>query len=153
MGSENSVQDAEPEIVNGLRVPDQAALLRGTPIGTLATSMGVRFVELSAERAVAVMPVARNTQPFGLLHGGASAALGETLGSFAANLHAGPGRYAVGVDLNATHTGSAKTGWVTGTCTAIHLGGSTAVHEIVVTDADGRRLSTIRITNYLRDAR
>lgn len=141
------------ETVNGLRIPEQSDVLGSIDPGTLTTKLGVRFVELSPERSVAVMPVDGNQQPFGLLHGGASAALGETLGSFAANIHAGEGRYAVGVDLSATHTGAIADGWVTGTCTALHLGGSTAVHEIVVTDADGRRISTVRITNYLRDRR
>ena len=67
-----------------------------------------------------------------------------------ANLHAGPGRLAVGVDINATHTASATTGVVTGVCTAIHLGNTLTVHEIVVTDERGRRCSTVRITNLIK---
>ena len=86
------------------------------------------------------MPVEGNTQPVGLMHGGAYVVLGESLGSMAANLHAGPGRLAVGVDINATHTRSATSGVVTGVCTPIHLGRSVTVHEIVVTDDQGRRL-------------
>jgi uncharacterized protein (TIGR00369 family) len=78
--------------------------------------------------------------------------LGESLGSMAANLHAGPGKLAVGVDINATHTRSATSGLVTGVCTPIHLGRSITVHEIVVTDDQGRRCSTIRITNMIKDA-
>ncbi len=97
------------------------------------------------------MPVEGNTQPVGLLHGGAYVVLGESLGSMAANLHAGPGRLAVGVDINATHTRSATSGLVTGVCTPIHLGRSITVHEIVVTDDQGRRCSTIRITNMIKD--
>ena len=122
-------------------------------LGALADRMGIRMVEFSAEHAVATMPVEGNTQPIGLLHGGAYVVLGESLGSMAANLHAGPGRYAVGVDINATHTASATSGYVTGTCTAIHLGRTTTVHEIIVTDESGRRCSTIRITNAIRDQR
>ncbi|NHI17086.1 PaaI family thioesterase [Microbacterium excoecariae] len=122
-------------------------------IGALAERMGIRFTEFSAERAVATMPVEGNTQPVGLLHGGAYVVLGESLGSMAANLHAGPGRLAVGLDINATHTASATSGLVTGTCTAIHLGGSVCVHEIVVRDERGRRCSTVRITNLIKDAR
>jgi uncharacterized protein (TIGR00369 family) len=99
------------------------------------------------------MPVEGNTQPIGLLHGGAYVVLGESLGSMAANLHAGPGRYAVGVDINATHTASATSGVVTGTCTAIHLGRTMTVHEIIVTDENGRRCSTVRITNAIREQR
>ena len=122
-------------------------------LGALADRMGIKMIEFTAERAVATMPVEGNTQPIGLVHGGAYVVLGESLGSMAANLHAGPGRYAVGVDINATHTASATSGYVTGTCTAIHLGRTTTVHEIIVTDEAGRRCSTIRITNAIRDQR
>ncbi|WP_110588943.1 hotdog fold thioesterase [Microbacterium suaedae] len=125
--------------------------VRERGIGALAERMGIEFSEFSAERAVATMPVEGNTQPVGLLHGGAYVVLGESLGSMAANFHAGPGRLAVGLDINATHTASATSGIVTGTCTAIHLGRTIAVHEIVVADERGRRCSTIRITNLIKD--
>jgi len=120
-------------------------------MGTLAERMGIEFTEFTIERSVATMPVEGNTQPVGLLHGGAYVVLGESLGSMAANLHAGPGRLAVGIDINATHTRSATSGVVTGVCTPIHLGRSVAVHEIVVSDEQGRRCSTIRITNMIKD--
>jgi uncharacterized protein (TIGR00369 family) len=120
-------------------------------MGTLAERMGIEFTEFTIERSVATMPVEGNTQPVGLLHGGAYVVLGESLGSMAANLHAGPGRLAVGVDINATHTRSATSGIVTGVCTPIHLGRSVAVHEIVVSDEQDRRCSTIRITNMIKD--
>lgn len=123
----------------------------GRGMGALAEKMGIEFVEFNPERAVARMPVAGNTQPVGLLHGGAYVVLGESLGSMHANLHAGEGRLAVGIDINATHTRSATEGWVTGVCTPIHLGRSMTVHEIVVTDDQGRRCSTVRITNMVRD--
>ena len=109
-------------------------------MGALAEKMGMEFLEFSLERCVATMPVEGNTQPVGLMHGGAYVVLGESLGSMAANLHAGPGRLAVGVDINATHTRSATSGVVTGVCTPVHLGRSITVHEIVVTDDQGRRL-------------
>ncbi len=83
---------------------------------------GMEFVEFSVDRCVATMPVEGNTQPVGLMHGGAYVVLGESLGSMAANLHAGAGRLAVGVDINATHTRSATSGVVTGVCTPVHLG-------------------------------
>ena len=121
-------------------------------MGALAAKMGIEFTEFSVERSVATMPVEGNTQPVGLLHGGAYVVLGESLGSMAANLHAGPGRLAVGVDINATHTRSVTSGRVTGVCTPIHLGRSMTVHEIVVTDEQGRRCSTVRITNMIKDA-
>jgi len=120
-------------------------------MGALAQKMGIEFTEFTVERAVATMPVEGNTQPVGLLHGGAYVVLGESLGSMSANLHAGPGRLAVGVDINATHTRSAASGYVTGVCTPVHLGRSITVHEIVVTDDQGRRCSTIRITNMIKD--
>ncbi|MBD1537164.1 hotdog fold thioesterase [Pseudarthrobacter scleromae] len=120
-------------------------------IGALVVKMGIRFQEMSPERSVATMPVEGNTQVAGILHGGAHVVLAETLGSFAAGMHAGPGRHAVGIEVNATHHRSISTGTVTGTCTAIHLGRTLATHEIVMTDEQGRRLSTARITNMIRD--
>ncbi|GAB2700726.1 uncharacterized protein (TIGR00369 family) [Microbacterium marinum] len=132
--------------------PDDAlAWATGRGMGALAEKMGIEWVEFTADRAVARMPVEGNTQPVGLLHGGAYVVLGESLGSMHANFHAGPGRLAVGIDINATHTRSATEGWVTGVCTPIHLGRSLTVHEIVVTDDAGRRCSTVRITNMVRD--
>ncbi len=121
-------------------------------MGALAEKMGIEWVEFSVERSVATMPVEGNTQPVGLLHGGAYVVLGESLGSMAANLYAGAGRLAVGIDINATHTRSATSGIVTGVCTPIHLGRSLTVHEIAVSDEQGRRCSTIRITNLIKDA-
>jgi len=122
--------------------------LRG--LGALAEKMGIELVELSAERAVATMPVSGNTQPIGLLHGGAHVVLAESLGSFAANVHAHPWGYAVGIELNASHHGSISEGVVTGTCTAVKLGKTLTTHEIKMTDEKGRLLSTVRITNFLR---
>ena len=125
--------------------------IRRRGMGALAEKMGIEFTEFTIERAVATMPVEGNTQPVGLLHGGAYVVLGESLGSMAANLHAGPERLAVGVDINATHTRSATSGIVTGVCTPVHLGRSMTVHEIAVTDDQGRLCSTIRITNMIKD--
>ena len=121
-------------------------------MGALAEKMGLAWLEFSVERCVATMPVEGNTQPVGLMHGGAYVVLGESLGSMAANLHAGPGQLAVGVDINATHTRSATSGTVTGVCTPVHLGRSITVHEIAISDDQGRRCSTIRITNMIKDA-
>jgi uncharacterized protein (TIGR00369 family) len=121
-------------------------------VGALAEKMGIQILELSAERAVATMPVEGNTQPIGLLHGGAYLVLGETLGSFAANVWAHPNGHAVGIEISASHTKSATKGLVTGTATALSLGKKLTVHEIVVTDEAGERLSTVRITNLIRKA-
>ena len=130
---------------------DEAKLLaarRG--VGELALKMGIEILELSAERAVATMPVAGNTQPLGLLHGGAYLVLGETLGSFAANVWAGEQAHAVGIEISASHSKSATEGLVTGVATAISLGKTLTVHEIVVSNEKGERCSTIRITNLIR---
>ena len=121
-------------------------------VGSLAEKMGIKILELSAERAVATMPVEGNTQPIGLLHGGAYLVLGETLGSFASNVWAHPNGYAVGIEISASHTKSATKGLVTGTATALSLGKTLAVHEIVITNEAGERLSTVRITNLIRKA-
>jgi uncharacterized protein (TIGR00369 family) len=125
-------------------------LMKQRGLGALAEKMGIDLIELSADRAVATMPVAGNTQPIGLLHGGAHVVLAESLGSFAANVHAHPWGYAVGIELNATHHSSITEGVVTGTCVAIKLGRTLTSHEITMTDETGRLLSTVRITNYLR---
>lgn len=114
--------------------------------GALNVKMGVEITEASAERVVGTMPVEGNTQPYGLLHGGASVVLAESLGSIGSAIHAGPDKIAVGVDINATHHRSATGGVVTGTATAIHLGRSSAAYEIVITDEQGRRVCTSRIT-------
>jgi uncharacterized protein (TIGR00369 family) len=120
-------------------------------MGALNEKMGVQIVEASPERVVATMPVEGNTQPYGLLHGGASVVLAETLGSTAAALHAGPGRFPVGIDINATHHRSATSGTVTGVATPAHLGRTMASFEIVITDDEGRRVCTSRLTCALLD--
>jgi 1,4-dihydroxy-2-naphthoyl-CoA hydrolase len=119
--------------------------------GTLADRMGIEFLEATAERVVGRMPVAGNTQPYGLLHGGASVVLAETLGSTGAAIHAGPGRIAVGIEINATHHRSATAGYVTGVATRLHGGRSLASYDIEITDEEGRRVCTSRLTCMLRD--
>ena len=120
--------------------------------GTLGAKLGIELVEASAQRIVGTMPVEGNTQPLGLLHGGASAALAETLGSVGAALHAGPGRFVVGVDINATHHRAARSGIVTGVATALHLGRTVASYDIAISDAQDRRICTSRITCLIREA-
>jgi 1,4-dihydroxy-2-naphthoyl-CoA hydrolase len=119
--------------------------------GTLVERMGIELVEVTPGRVVARMPVAGNTQPYGLLHGGASAVLAETIGSICAALHAGPDRIAVGVDLNATHHRAVRDGWVVGVATPLSAGRSAACLEIVVSTEDGQRVCTSRLTCMLRD--
>ncbi|GHA82434.1 PaaI family thioesterase [Streptomyces termitum] len=119
--------------------------------GHLGNRMGVRIVEASAERVVGTLPVEGNTQPYGLLHGGASAVLAETLGSVGAMLHGGASKIAVGVDLNCTHHRGARSGLVTGVATPVHRGRSTATYEIVISDEEGRRVCSARLTCMLRE--
>jgi uncharacterized protein (TIGR00369 family) len=122
-----------------------AALPEGN--GRLNEKLGVELVEVSVDRVVATMPVEGNTQPFGLLHGGATVALPEKLGSFASGQHAyGMGKMSVGVDINATHHRSATSGVVTGVATPVHLGRTSACYEVVITDERGKRVCTSRIT-------
>jgi 1,4-dihydroxy-2-naphthoyl-CoA hydrolase len=115
-------------------------------MGALNHKMGVRILEASAERLVATMPVEGNTQPYGLLHGGASVVLAESLGSLGSAIHGHPDRIAVGVDVNATHHRTATAGVVTGVATPLHLGRSMTSYEVVITDEQDRRVCTCRIT-------
>ena len=118
--------------------------------GALGEKMGIELTEVSAQRVVGRMPVAGNTQPFGLLHGGASVVLAESLGSVAAMMHAGEGKIAVGIEINATHHRAARTGYVTGTATALSLGKTLATYDVLITDDDGNRVCTCRITCLIR---
>ncbi len=116
-------------------------------MGALNEKLGVEILEVSKERLVATMPVEGNTQPFGLLHGGASVALAETLGSIGSGLHGYPDRIPVGVDINATHHRAAKAGSVvTGVATPVYVGRTMATFEVVITDERAKRLCTARIT-------
>jgi uncharacterized protein (TIGR00369 family) len=115
----------------------------------LDAKMGLELLELTAERVVGRMPVEGNTQPFGLWHGGASCVLAETLASLGSYVHGRPDRVGVGVDLNATHHRPARSGWVTGTATALRLGRTVASYEVVLVDDAGERLCTARVTCQL----
>ena len=119
--------------------------------GQLPRKLGIEFLEFGTQRLIATMPVDGNRQPAGLLHGGASVALAETLGSVGAALHAGPDKIVVGVDINATHHRAAVAGLVTGTATPLHLGRTVASYEIVIADDQDRRVCTARITCLIRD--
>jgi 1,4-dihydroxy-2-naphthoyl-CoA hydrolase len=114
--------------------------------GDLGKKMGIHMVEASPQRLVATMPVEGNTQPLGLLHGGANVVLAESLGSIGTQLHAGPHRRVVGVDINATHHRSATEGIVTAVATAISLGKTMCSYEIVITNDQGQRTCTARIS-------
>jgi 1,4-dihydroxy-2-naphthoyl-CoA hydrolase len=122
------------------------ALLRERGQGALDIKMGIKLIEASPERLVATMPVEGNTQPIGLLHGGANVVLAESLGSIGTQLHAGPERKIVGVDINATHHKSATSGIVTAVATPVSLGKTMCCYEIVITNEKGERTCTARIT-------
>ncbi len=143
MGDNAPVTDSEPPLR-----PTLDEFLASLPdgIGALDAKMGIELVEVGADRVTATMPVEGNTQPFGLLHGGASVVLAETLGSVGSALHGFPDKIAVGVDINATHHRSARSGVVTGVATAVHLGRTSTCYEVVITDDQGRRTCTARIT-------
>ena len=115
----------------------------------LDTKMGFELLSLTPERVVGRMPVAGNTQPYGLWHGGASCVLAETLASLGSFIYAQPDRISVGVDINATHHRSVTAGWVTGTAFALRLGRSVASYEIVITNDADERVCTARVTCQL----
>lgn len=119
---------------------------------TLVQRMGIKITEATPQRVVATMPVEGNTQPYGLLHGGASCVLAETIGSWGAALHAGPGKFTVGIEINATHHRAVSAGQVTGVATKVHAGQTLATYDIVITDDRGRRVCTARLSCLLRDA-
>lgn len=119
--------------------------------GTLIERMGIDLLEAAPGRVVGTMPVAGNTQPYGLLHGGASCVLAETLGSLGSALHAGPDRITVGVEISATHHRVATQGRVTGVATLLHGGRSVTTYEVVISDERGRRVCTARLTCLLGD--
>lgn len=121
-------------------------------LGELDIKMGIKIIEESVERVVATMPVEGNRQSFGLLHGGASLAVGEAVGSWAAVKHASTmGKSAVGVDVSATHHKGAREGIITITATPISLGRRVASHQVVIENEAGERLCTLRITNLIID--
>jgi uncharacterized protein (TIGR00369 family) len=122
-------------------------------MGELNLRLGIRIVDWTPDRVVATMPVEGNRQPYGVLHGGASCALAETVGSTAAALNAAPGRFPVGVDINATHHRSVTSGVVTAVCTPLHVGRSTATFLIEITAENSHRVCTARLTCLYRDNR
>jgi uncharacterized protein (TIGR00369 family) len=121
-------------------------VIRQRGIGALDKKMGIEIIEASPNRLVGTMPVEGNTQPIGLLHGGANVVLAESLGSIGTQLHAGPARKIVGVDINATHHKSATNGIVTGVATAITLGKTLCSYQVEITNEKGERTCTARIT-------
>lgn len=133
--------------------PEAADWIAKRGLGELAERMGIQVLELSGQSGIATMPTEGNRQPLGIVHGGAYVVLAESLGSMCANVAAGPGRHAVGIEINASHTKSCSAGLITATAKAINIGKNLTTHEVTITDENGNRLSTVRITNFLRDNR
>ncbi len=127
--------------------------LENRGMGALADTMGLEVTKASAELVTGTLPVEGNTQPLGLLHGGANVVLAESLGSLAANIHAGPNRFAVGIEINATHLASATSGKVHGTARAVKLGGTIAVYEIQIVNDAGELTCVSRLVCAIRERR
>lgn len=115
-------------------------------ISPLDDKLGIEITDYDPDRLVATMPVAGNEQPYGLLHGGATCSLIETVGSWAAALHAGPQRQVVGIELNVSYLRSATSGVVTAVCTPVRRGRTLATFLVEVSDADGNPTATGRLT-------
>lgn len=126
--------------------PATAELLARWTDEQLTERIGIKITEWDPDRVVGTMPVAHNRQPFGLLHGGANAVLAETLGSIAAGLGSRPGGVPLGLELSCTHHRAATEGEVTAVCTPLHRGRTVATFEIVISDDQGRRTCTARLT-------
>lgn len=116
----------------------------------LNEKLGITFTEVTPDRVVATMPVKGNLQPYGLLHGGANAVLAEALGSVIAAVNAA-GRAAMGLELSCTHHRGVRDGTVTGVATPVHVGRGVITSDIVLTDDQGRRTCTARLTCIVRD--
>lgn len=120
---------------------------------TLVEHLGIEFIEIGEDYLKAKMPVDHRTkQPLGLLHGGASVVLAETLGSFAAQCSVNTDeQYCVGLEINANHIKSVKEGWVYGTAKPLHLGKKTQIWEIKVTNEENALVCVSRITMAVLD--
>lgn len=128
--------------------PTTVAAINAQADNTLAGTLGMAVTELGDDFIRGTMPVdARTMQPYGLLHGGASVALAETLGSVAANLCLDPATHmAVGLEINANHLRAVRSGSVTGTARPLHIGRQTQVWEIRIADERGRAACVSRLT-------
>lgn len=129
------------------RPPDWVA---GLTLGPLADQMGIEILDWDPARLVAKMPVHGNTQPYGIVHGGAYCVLAESLGSTAAALSVGPQRAVVGIELNASYHRAAHTGTITAVCRNLHLGATLTSHEIEMTDENENLLCTVRLRCLIR---
>lgn len=119
---------------------------------TLNDLMGIRLTEIGEDYLKAVMPVDQRTrQPMGIMHGGASAVLAESIGSFGSYLAIEPNKRCVGLEINANHIHSVSDGWVTGIARPVHMGRSTHVWDIRITDEQERLICIARLTMAIVD--
>lgn len=132
---------------------DFSEILNDRGRGALDKKMGIEIIEASPQRLVGRMPVEGNTQPFGLLHGGANVVLAESLGSVGTHLHAGPSRRIVGIEISASHHKSATEGYVTAVATAVTLGKTLCTYNVEITNDKGEKTCTARITCLILAAR
>jgi uncharacterized protein (TIGR00369 family) len=119
---------------------------------SLMDKLGMEWVEVGPERVVARIPVGGNTQPYGMLHGGATAALCETVASIGTALTAGLDRLSLGTTLTVNHLRSVQEGHITATGVPVHMGRTSAVWDMRVTDDSGRLVAVSRLTLAIRDA-
>lgn len=127
--------------------PISVEILNGLMPNTAGAHLGLEFLEVGDDFIVGRIPVDdRTRQPFGLLHGGVSVVLAETLGSCGAAFAAPEGHQAVGLDINANHLRGVKSGWITGTARPVHIGRTTQVWQIDLRNEDGDMTCTSRIT-------
>jgi len=136
------------------RIPNKEDIIKSCQ-NTAVSHMGIEFLEVGDDFLKGRMPVDKRTvQPFGILHGGASVLLAETLGSMAAqSCLRDPGTVAVGLEINANHLRPATSGWVYGTATAIHIGSTTQVWDVVIENEDGKKTCVSRLTMAVTKAR
>lgn len=121
--------------------------LQAACTSTLVQTLGIEFITVGEDYLEARMPVDERTmQPMGLLHGGASAALAETVGGAAAYLCVEPGTICVGLEINANHLRAAQRGWVIGRATSLHIGRTTQVWQIMIRDEQDRLICVSRLT-------
>ncbi len=122
--------------------------LNGRPKGHIGELIGIEFTEITEDSISARMPVNEKThQPYGILHGGASVVLAESLGSVASNMIIDSNKYiGVGLEVNANHLRPVKSGFVTGICKPIHIGGKTHVWDIRLYDDRGKTNCVSRLT-------
>ncbi|MGI3049977.1 hotdog fold thioesterase [Vibrio alginolyticus] len=133
--------------MNIWKKPVSIEILNATSKNTLIEHLQIKYTDFTDDSLTATMPVCSFThQPLGMLHGGASVVLAETLGSLAANFSVDEGSYCVGLDINANHVRAMRSGHVIGTAKPLHLGISTQVWQIDITDERGRLVCTSRLT-------